>query len=169
MEALVALRDDPEFRLWFNGVLASVPFTGFRWETPGVTAGAASCAFEFVTLDAPGLVRAPNPSAFAEHFRGAPGAQVVSFPNLGGDSLLVVPCPVAPAGAYGHLAAFARDAPEAQRDALWKCVAEVVLGRLGPVPAWLSTAGAGVSWLHVRLDDRPKYYGHEPYRLVPRA
>ncbi|MFL6237620.1 MAG: DUF6940 family protein [Thermoanaerobaculia bacterium] len=24
--------------------------------------------------------------------------------------------------------------------------------------------GAGVSWLHVRLDDRPKYYGYGPYR-----
>ncbi|MGI9175867.1 MAG: DUF6940 family protein [Rhodothermales bacterium] len=23
---------------------------------------------------------------------------------------------------------------------------------------WLSTAGGGVSWLHVRLDSRPKYY-----------
>jgi hypothetical protein len=31
-------------------------------------------------------------------------------------------------------------------------------------PEWLSTAGAGVSWLHVRLDDRPKYYGYAPYR-----
>jgi len=27
-----------------------------------------------------------------------------------------------------------------------------------------STAGAGVSWLHVRLDDRPKYYGFKPYK-----
>ncbi len=34
-------------------------------------------------------------------------------------------------------------------------------------PVWLSTAGAGVSWLHVRLDDRPKYYGHGPYRTAP--
>ena len=32
------------------------------------------------------------------------------------------------------------------------------------VPVWVSTAGAGVSWLHVRLDDRPKYYGYQPYR-----
>jgi hypothetical protein len=31
-------------------------------------------------------------------------------------------------------------------------------------PVWLSTAGAGVSWLHVRLDDRPKYYGYRPYQ-----
>ena len=36
--------------------------------------------------------------------------------------------------------------------------------RLSAKPVWLSTAGAGVSWLHVRLDDRPKYYGYAPYR-----
>ena len=35
--------------------------------------------------------------------------------------------------------------------------------RLGGKPVWLSTAGLGVGWLHVRLDDRPKYYRHAPY------
>jgi hypothetical protein len=33
-----------------------------------------------------------------------------------------------------------------------------------PAVNWLSTAGMGVPWLHVRLDDRPKDYGHRPYR-----
>jgi hypothetical protein len=41
--------------------------------------------------------------------------------------------------------------------------------RVGRQPVWLSTAGAGVAWLHVRLDDRPKYYGHGPYRQRPLA
>jgi len=43
-------------------------------------------------------------------------------------------------------------------------VAEAMTRRIGVKPVWLSTAGAGVSWLHVRLDDRPKYYGFGPYR-----
>ncbi len=42
-----------------------------------------------------------------------------------------------------------------------------MLARLNSKPVWLSTAGAGVSWLHVRLDDKPKYYGHAPYRIPP--
>jgi hypothetical protein len=37
--------------------------------------------------------------------------------------------------------------------------------QLGTAPVWVSTAGMGVSWLHVRLDNRPKYYGYKPYRL----
>jgi hypothetical protein len=57
-----------------------------------------------------------------------------------------------------------RQAPEQQKHALWKLVGAAMQHRLGIKPVWLSTAGAGVSWLHVRLDDRPKYYGYAPYR-----
>jgi hypothetical protein len=87
--------------------------------------------------------------------------------NLGGDAILIVPCPVAEPSAYGHLAAFVRLAPERQRQALWQSVGEAMARRVGARPVWLSTAGAGVSWLHVRLDDRPKYYGYGPYRQHP--
>ncbi len=122
--------------------------------------------FEFVVLDRPGLARCPDPEAFAEHFvEGEIG--VASFPNLGGDAIMVVPSPVAESAAYGHLAAFVRLAPEAQRHAFWQSVGEAMARRIGAKPVWLSTAGAGVSWLHVRLDDRPKYYGFGPYRQTP--
>jgi hypothetical protein len=60
--------------------------------------------------------------------------------------------------------AFVRNAPEAQKHALWSIVGKVMEEELGPAPIWLSTAGAGVSWLHVRIDRKPKYYGHAPYR-----
>jgi hypothetical protein len=161
-------RTDAAFRAAFNAVLAAAPFSAFRWETPGVTAATLIRPFEFVLLDEPGLAQRPDPEAFAEHFRGAAAAEpVVVFPNLGGDALLVVPRPVVGDTAYGHLAAFVREAPGAQRDALWYAVGEALARRVGPKPVWLSTAGAGVSWLHVRLDDRPKYYGYEPYRTRP--
>jgi hypothetical protein len=154
---------DAGFRSLFNALLADAPFAAFRWETPAVTAATVTRPFEFVLLDSPGLDRRPDPEAFAEHFAGA-AAGVAVFPNLGGDAILVVPCPVAEPLAYGHLAAFARLAPEPQRKALWRAVGEPMARRVGAEPVWLSTAGAGVSWLHVRLDDRPKYYGFGPYR-----
>jgi hypothetical protein len=154
---------DAGFRSLFNTLLADTPFTAFRWETPPVTAATLMQSFECVLLDSPGLARRPEPEAFAEHFAGAE-EEVACFANLCGDAILVVPCPVAAPSAYGHLAAFVRLAPEGQRQALWRSVAGAMALRVGAKPVWLSTAGAGVSWLHVRLDDRPKYYGYGPYR-----
>ena len=100
---------------------------------------------------------------FAQHFPRAVDG-VVSFDNLRGDARLVVPAPMADDTVYNHLAQFARHAPSAPQDALFRAVGEHMQQRIVRKPVWLSTAGAGVSWLHVRLDDRPKYYGHAPYR-----
>jgi hypothetical protein len=158
-----AWRSNARFRAFFNALLADIPFTAFRWETPPVTAPTLARPFEFVLLDSPGLARHPEPNAFAEYFSGGE-KDVVTFPNLGGDAIMVVPCPVGEPSAYGHLAAFVRHAPQRQRDSLWWSVGEAMGRRVGVKPVWLSTAGAGVSWLHVRLDDRPKYYGYAPYR-----
>ena len=137
--------------------------SAFRWETPGVTADTVLQPFEFVILDSPGLARCPDKGAFAEHFTGAE-AGVAVFTNLGGDAIMVVPVPLGEPLAYGHLAAFVRLAPDLQRHAFWQSVGEAMARRIGAKPVWLSTAGAGVSWLHVRLDDRPKYYAFRSYR-----
>jgi hypothetical protein len=155
---------DSEFRSFFLHLLADSPFSAFRWETPPVSSANTNRPFEFVLLDSPGLARAPDIDAFCEHFRNEAPDGVVEFDNLGKDAILVVPCPLGPASAYGHLAAFTREAPEAQRHALWKLVGSAMQRRIGARSVWLSTAGAGVSWLHVRIDDHPKYYGYAPYR-----
>lgn len=162
-DVLQGWHTDAGFRSLFNSLLAESPYVAFRWETPPVTIDSLSQPFEFVLLDCPMLERHVDPEAFAEHFsRGVDGIAV--FPNLGKDAIMVVPCPVGEVSAYGHLAAFTRCAPESQRHALWRAVAAAMDQRIGMQPVWLSTAGAGVSWLHVRLDDRPKYYGFGPYR-----
>lgn len=124
---------------------------------------------EFVLLDAPGLAREPEPEAFADQFgRATPGATVATFANLGKDAVLVVPLPAGEPGAYVHLASFVRGAPEAQKHELWRAVGAAMRARVGAEPVWLSTAGAGVAWLHVRLGDRPKYYGHRAYAAAER-
>src|SRR4051812_31098730 len=46
---------------------------------------------------------------------------------------------------------------ENQKHSLWGLVGAAMQRRLSTRPVWLSTAGAGVSRLHVRLDDQPKY------------
>ena len=163
-DVLRAWQDDTGFRSLFNALLADAPYPAFRWETPPVTDATISRPFEFVLLDSPGLALRADPEAFAEHFEAASEEGVVVFPNLGRDAIMVVPCPLVSPSSYGHLAAFVRKAPDSQWHALWRSVGEAMARRVGARPVWLSTAGGGVSWLHVRLDDRPKYYGYGPYR-----
>jgi len=154
------------FRASFSQILADAPFEGFRWETPAVTTETLDRPFEFVLLDASSFAtRKTDTKSFAEHFEQDDSENgVVAFENLGRNALLVVPSPRTEDDVYGHLASFVRGAPESQIDALWQVVGEVMLKRVGEKPVWLSTAGGGVAWLHVRLDSTPKYYGYSPYR-----
>lgn len=92
------------------------------------------------------------------------GDGVVTFPNLDRDATLIVPCPLGSLSSYTHLAAFVRSAPEAQRHAFFAALGVTVLTHLFEEPLWVSTAGMGVYWLHLRLDSRPKYYRHVPYQ-----
>ena len=163
-DALSLLQHDKVFRMFFMALLSDAPYSALRWETPPINNATATRPFEFVVLDSPGLAKTPDAAAFATHFASANDKSVLSFRNLGNDALLIVPCPQGPATAYGHVAAFVREAPEEQRHALWQLLGEETTKQIGPSPLWLSTAGAGVPWLHVRLDATPKYYGYSPYR-----
>ncbi len=127
-----------------------------------MTAASVSRPFECVFVASPALAgMRPDPRAFAEHCRT--DARVATFPNLGGDATLVAPCPGGGSADFTHLARFVATATVEQSDALWQAVGEAMAKRIGARPVWLSTAGLGVGWLHVRLDDRPKYYRHAPY------
>jgi hypothetical protein len=163
-EVMALWREDERFCAAWNAQLAATPYAAFRWELPALTAVTATRPFECVVLDSPELARAPDRSPFAAWFDRAGTAPVIEFGNLGGDAILVAPCPQGEPAAYVHLGVFVRQAPPAQQLALWAAVGGALQRRVGERPVWLNTAGAGVAWLHVRLDDRPKYYGYAPYR-----
>ncbi len=92
---------------------------------------------------------------------------MVSFPNLSGDALLIVPTPQGPLDAYAHLGEFLRRAPPAQRQALFQISAQLMEKNIADQPDWLNTAGGGVDWLHIRIDTHPKYILHPPYNKGP--
>lgn len=151
------------FRRHWLDWLRALPLDACVWECPPVTAASLSRAFECVFLSSPSLAgMSPEPEVFAEHFR--PDRSVVTFRNLGGDAVLVAPCPADDVRDFGHLARFVRTAAPEQQGALWQAVGEAMDARVGTDPVWLSTAGHGVAWLHVRLDSQPKYYRHDAYR-----
>jgi hypothetical protein len=111
-EVLLRWRNDPAFREFFIVFLADAPYAAFRWATPPITAPSAGRSFEFVLLDSPELLNQPDSDAFAEHFDGSAGNKdVVSFSSLSNDAILVVPCPLGPPSAYGHLASVCQERP----------------------------------------------------------
>ncbi|MGI9296189.1 MAG: DUF6940 family protein [Pseudomonadales bacterium] len=156
---------DATFRVFFIGLLADAPFPAYFWETPPVELATFDQPFEFVLVDSPHMAAmAPDPTAFERYFEGSTREEgIVSFLNLGKDARLLVPCPLAPISAYASMATFARRAPEPQQHALWEAVGATMGQAVQEQTVWLSTCGLGVAWLHVRLDNRPKYYSYAPY------
>ena len=154
-------RSSEAFRASWSDGFRDVPFAAYCWECPPVTRATLGRAFECVIVDSPMLARtAAEPDAFREHF--GPERDVVAFDSLGRDARLVAPCP-AGRGDFAHLSGFLATASPGHVSALWQAVGDAVTARVGASPLWLSTAGLGVAWLHVRLDSRPKYYRHRPY------
>lgn len=159
---LRALAEDESFRELVQGEMRAAPYVAFRWETPPLDSTNIQQLFECRLHDSPELDVPADPNDFKTYFQT--DTEVVSFKNLGGDATLIVPCPIAQSTNYSHIGAFHRSATLCQQHALWITVANVALAKTGPQPLWLSTAGGGVDWLHMRLDKRPKYYRHLPWR-----
>lgn len=95
---------------------------------------------------------------FNEHISKNLNKSVIAFPNLSGDTILVVPIPQ-PGKNFATMIDFVRNADEKQQSLLWKCVAKEARKLLKKHNIWISTHGMGVPYLHVRLCNTPKYYG----------
>lgn len=162
---LELLAGDAAFRLYLSRLLAEAEFPSFRWETPPITRRTVDRPFEFVLVNDPYLQVTAEPQVFAEHFAAGEPPLVLPVANLGRTATLVVPRQLDADCAYPHIAAFVRTAPELQLHALWQCVAATALAQLSDAPMWISTAGGGVAWLHVRLEGTPKYYAYRPYAI----
>lgn len=163
-QALHLLGADASFREFLTELLVQSDYTAFRWETPPITTSRVGRPFEFVLVNDPYLEMDSETEVFSPYFGGVdPSVQVLPILNLGKTATMIVPRQIVEARAYTHIAAFVRKAPSAQIHALWECVAVTVRELLSNKPLWLSTAGGGVAWLHVRIEGSPKYYSYRPY------
>lgn len=153
-----------DFRTFYNNLLAESSFEAYFWENPSITTSTVSQLYEFVLVNSSALIGIkPSQQAFSTFFN-KPQNGVVTFENLGKNALLVVPSPIVDDSAYPHISAFVRNAPIAQYQIFWQQVGHSIQQRLSTKKLWISTSGLGVYWLHVRLDNRPKYYQYRPYR-----
>mmetsp|Transcript_15442 Transcript_15442/g.29135 ORF Transcript_15442/g.29135 Transcript_15442/m.29135 type:complete len:259 (+) Transcript_15442:166-942(+) len=158
---------------------ASTDYPAFFFETKGVSPKTLTKHFEFVLVKSKQLERFVQDrghdfDVFANYVNGeksgASGSidvsSSVSFFNLGGTSKLIAPKAVQQSRyIYSHFGMFLRNAPDQEIVEFWRLVGKEYRKSLdesmmtgGSKSLWLSTSGTGVAWLHMRIDDRPKYY-----------
>ncbi|MEM1134281.1 MAG: hypothetical protein AAGI07_00470 [Bacteroidota bacterium] len=162
-KVIVLWINNEEFRNFYTNILKGSSFEAFFWEHPGITVADLQNTYEFVLVKSDSLKRVqPEPNTFKDYYKN--NKQVVSFSNLRGDAQLIVPAPMNGNENYSHLAKFIKTASKDQIDEFWKKIGQVYKESLGIERKWLSTAGLGVYWLHVRVDSRPKYYRFAAYK-----
>lgn len=155
------LSTSTEFILFFNKILENHYFEAYSWEC--ISLNNPTKVYEFALVKNNLLAqKRPNYQPFYTYFSKT--EKIVSFENLGKNAELVVPCPV-DEYEFTHLAKFVRSGLTDHIITLWKEVGKIGLLKLqSEKKYWLSTAGLGVSWLHIRFDTMPKYYKTQKYK-----
>ena len=166
-QTLILWTESPTFRKFYWQTLITHGGNGCLWEHPRLTEDSANEPYECVITRTENFTRfKATPDRFQAKM--SPDTNVSSFPNLGGDALLIIPNEPDDDSEVNcrDLTAFCRTAPEAWLHEFWKRVGEEVLKALAENSPrqFLSTHGFGVLWLHVRLEERGKYYHHASYR-----
>jgi hypothetical protein len=159
------LSNSQPFRKFYNGFLAASDYDAFFWENRPITDQNLGDDYECNIINSDFLAsRTPDSHTFSQYFEK--DKKVVTFPNLGNDAQLIVPCPRKKDNCYTHIGSFVRKADEDQIDKFWQITGHETLQEVNSKPKWLSTSGLGVFWLHVRIDTIPKYYQTKEYKKL---
>lgn len=158
-------RYSPAFRSFYTETLLAHGGNGCFWEHPRLNKSTVDQAYECVITQTDTFSgRTANFRPFAREMR--PGERIGSFPNLSGEALLVVPNQSDEISCNGRdLISFLRTAPEKLMHEFWARVGQETAAAIdaGSPFQFLSTHGLGVLWLHVRLEERGKYYSFKAY------
>ncbi len=159
-------KEDIAFVDFFVTVFSTTGYSSYTWEMPPLTLLNLREPFRFVVQNVPST-HAVDADVFEQYYRPENDCNgIVAFLNTGQDALLVVPSPHRYGVNFSGLAQFFEDSTIHQRRSLWQMVAHHTKSRLSGKPLWISTAAGGVAWLHVRLDEAPKYYLYAPYKRL---
>lgn len=106
-----------------------------------------------------GLYRSNSPLATKPDFSAFKDKQCTTFYNKSGDTLLVIPRKSSQ-HRYSNLYQFAKNAPLKTWSNFFKKVDAAIskYRKKTGLDPYVSTHGHGVSWLHVRISAKPKYY-----------
>jgi hypothetical protein len=154
------------FREFYTATLLKHGENGCFWEHPKLNKSTVDQPYECVITQTDAFSkRTANFRPFARAV--SPGKRISIFPNLSGEALLVVPNPPDKISFNGRdLISFHQTAPIDLVHDLWKNIGQETAKAIAANAPfqYLSTHGLGVLWLHIRLEQSPKYYHHRPYK-----
>lgn len=166
-DALTLLAKDPTFRKFYWQTILTHGGNGCLWEHPRLSPASAEEPYECVITRTESFARfTATPNRFRAKMN--PDANVSAFSNLGKDGLLIIPNEPVADGSVNcrDLVSFCQTASDDWLHEFWERVGQEALSALAENSSrqFLSTHGFGVLWLHVRLEERPKYYRYAGYR-----
>jgi len=156
-----------ENKAFVNIIKEAILSTNFKavfFNCPPVTRDDLNNVFEVAILNAPDLYDInTDVNTFGDKFKGK--TMVTAFANLSGDSLMVCPIPLEDQKheIYSSLGPFLRSAPIDQQTAFWALIGNELFTLISKRRVWLNTAGGAISFLHMRLDSKPKYYKYRKF------
>ncbi len=104
-------------------------------------------------------------SSFIKHIKSSTSKYVTSFPNLAGDSILIIPIPKQGKN-FTTIKDFIDNASKTHQKEFWMFVSKTIKDVLTKYnKIYVSTHGLGVPYFHLRLDTKPKYYQTLDYKV----
>lgn len=162
-EVIECWQSPKDVETYLNGI-KKLGFNQFYWEHPSLTTKTLDAPYECMVIGTTHFNRREvDTTSFSGHLHKP--EPVVVFDNLGRNARLVVPTLKSDPEHYKHMGAFTSFAPKDQVHCVFNSLGKSVLEEVNKgKPIWLSTAGLGVIWLHIRLDTVPKYYKTKTYK-----
>ena len=146
----------------FINILQNIPFEYYVLQTPCLKNNLDK-NFEFVIKNKLELKKIKlNTTVYKKYFKQ--NENVASFLNLTGDTTLIVPkmLPGVNKNSYLNISTFSKYAPMDQQILVWKKVFKEL--KKCKHSCFLNTHGLGYGWLHIRIDEKPKYYLFDDYK-----
>lgn len=145
---------------WTNGEFFKYPNSiknKFLWNT-SIIKNNGDCKFEQRFKVDTSLPSQEDYTSFQKFINKSKNKSVLSFNNLSGDTILVIPKPKANKN-FATIKDFCDNASDTQQKEFWKKVSSIIKKELkNGNEIYVSTHGHGVYFLHVRISKYPKYY-----------
>jgi hypothetical protein len=151
-------------------ILKSITFESYYLEfNPTSWNSLANTIFEFVIIKTTSFTNKTDIITFGESNINTNSNNIYTFYNLSKSSILISPHynHNYNINIYNNIGTFMRSSNLEQQFLLLAIVFTQYLVQLKKNQnklLWLSTHGKGIGWLHVRIDNSPKYISYQPYK-----